>query len=130
MAVIDLHEAIVSGTAAGVTATASATTAPTSSTDGFGTGPYPRVRTLILYAGTVSSINVRIWFRDRATGVWYRGADTDAFDALAPGGASAVAESRDWETGRNQEIFFQIVAIAGGGTAAIRLQPIDTGARW
>ncbi len=118
------------GTVPAITATAAATTAPTSGTDGYWTGHYPRVRTLLAYAGTVDSCNLRIWFRDKSTNVWYRGADSDTFDALSPGGASSVNESRDWETGRSQEIYYQIVAVAGGGTVAVRLQPLDVGLRW
>lgn len=128
MAVTSLSDT-VKGTIAAIAATASATSAPTGSTDGFNTERFQRVRTLLAYSGTVSAINLRIWFRDRNTGVWYRGADTDTFDTLAPGGASPINESRDWETGTKQEIFFQIVAISGGGTAAVTLQPVDTGQR-
>lgn len=129
MPVIDLGQDTVSGVVTAIAATGSATSAPTGSTDGFQTGRFPRVRTLLLYSGQVDACNVRVWFRNRASGAWFRGADTASFDALAPGGASAVNESRDWETGAKQEIFFQIVSISGGGTAAVLLQPIDTASR-
>jgi hypothetical protein len=123
-------EKTISGSVAAVAATASATAAPSSTTDGFDTARFPRVRTLMAYVGTVSACNIQAWFRDRATGVWYRGAATDDFDALDPGGATPVNESRDWEVGRKQEVLFQVGSVSGGGTVAVKLQPIDTGARW
>lgn len=131
MAATELERTIVNGTLEAIAARGTTSTAPSSSTDGFDTGRFARVRTLLKYTATVDALNVQIWFRDRQTGIWYRGADTDSFDELAPGGASVINESRDWEVGRKQEIYFTFQAITvTGGTAALILQPIDTGARW
>jgi hypothetical protein len=121
MAVTSLGRAL---TTTAVAATASATSAPSSSTDGFLVQSSGRVRTLLTYAGTVSSCNLKIWFRDRLTGVWYEGAATDDLDALTPGGATPVNEARDWDAGAGSEVFFQIAAIAGGGTASVKLQAV------
>lgn len=127
MAVTSL-DTTISGTLPAITATASATAAPGSTTDGFGTVRYPRVRALLAYVGTVSTCVLTAWVRDRQTGVWYRLRDTGIGDtpALAPG-AGPTNEARDFEVGRQQEVFFQVSAITGGGTAAVRIQPVEPG---
>lgn len=94
-----------------IAATFAATAAPTGSDDGYKTGPTGRVRTFHRYAGAVTAANVRVWFKQG--GVWYRGATTDDLDPLDPAGAT-VAEARDWSTGRNAEIRFQVVSITPG----------------
>lgn len=75
------------------------------------------VRAFITYSGTVNACAVRLWLYD-GTG-WYEGPSTDDLDALTPGGASPVNESRDWEIGDGQTFTFQLVSISGGGTAAV-----------
>lgn len=107
-----------------IPATASASAAPSGSTDPIKSGKYRRLRTFLAYAGTVNSATVRIWFKDPGTTTWYAGADTDDLDALAPGGAAPVNEVRDWEVGQGAEVWFQLSAIAGGGTAAVRVQGV------
>jgi hypothetical protein len=109
-----------------VAATSAATAAPTSGTAGFVPGRSWLVRVLVAYSGTVSSCNLRFWFRDRASGTWYAGPTTDQLEPLAPGGASPVNESRDIEVGLGQEVYVQVAAIAGGGTVAVRLVPVAT----
>lgn len=121
MAVLDLGQDV---TAVAIAATASTTTAPTGGTDGFLVSTSGGVRTLIAYTATVSSANLRLWIRDRETGVWYGGATTDSLSALAPGGASVVNEARDWYVGAGSEVFFQLAAVAGGGTVAVRVQGV------
>lgn len=130
MAVTDLNESLVSGSLEGVAATNAATSAPSSSTDGFNTGRFPTVRTLLAYTAQVSACVVQLWVRDRNDGVWYKGLKTGDTGqlALAPGGASVVNEARDWTVGRNQEIFFQLSTVTvTGGTVALRIQGVDPG---
>lgn len=103
--------------------TSSSTSAPTAGTTGIYV-PMSRVRTLVDYSGTVTSCALTIWFRDQGTGIWYEGAATDDLDPLTPGGATPVNEAREWDVGLQQEVFFQVTAIAGGGTVAVRLQGI------
>ncbi len=99
-----------------IAATSAATAAPTGGTDGFTTGPFGTIRTLIDYAGAVTAANVRLW--TKSDGVWYRGASTADGDALAP----ATDESREWAPGRHQEVFFQLESLTqtGGGTVTVR----------
>jgi hypothetical protein len=123
-------ESVVAGTMAAIAATAAPTTAPTPATDGYNTEHYVRVRTLMLYTGQVDTCAVQLWVRDRNTGIWYRGANTADVDPLVPGGASPVNEARAWDVGRQQEAYWTISAITGGGTVAVRLQPVDTGLRF
>lgn len=99
-----------------IVATSVTTAAPVGGTDGFTTGPFSRIRTLIDYGGTVSAANVRLW--TKVGGVWYRGASTADGDPLAP----ATDESRDWDVGRWTEVTFQLEGITqtGGGTVTVR----------
>ena len=119
MPVIDVHTSQVA-----VATTAVPTAAPGGGTAGIQVGEGVLVRTFLDYAGTVNSCALTIWFRDRETGVWYEGATTDDLDPLTPGGAAPVDEVRDWEPGGGQEIFFQVAAISGGGTVAVRVQGV------
>ena len=102
----------------------SASTVPDSTTDGIFTGKFTRIAMYLDYTGTVNSANVLLWVQDSETGTWFEGAATDSLDALTPGGASAVDEMRVWEVGQNQTVWFQLAAIAGGGSAAIRVSGI------
>jgi hypothetical protein len=88
------------------------------------TGAFGRIQTLIDYTGTVTSCTLKLWIRDIVTGNWYEGATTDDLDPLTPGGASPVDEARDWDVGQQNEIFFQVTAIAGGGSVAVRVQGV------
>lgn len=125
MAITDLSKQV---TTVVVPATSVATAAPTGGTDGIVTGTgrqgFHTVRTLIAYQGTVESAVIRIWFRDPVTNVWYEGATTDDLDALTPGGASPVNESRDWVVGYGSQVFFQVTSVQGGGTVAVRVQGV------
>src|SRR4051794_34599338 len=103
-----------------VAATAVATAAPSGATDGIQVGDPLTVRTLMLYAGTVNSCTVKMWLRNRETGIWYEGPTTDDLDPLTPGGVAVVNEVRDWRPGGGAEVFFQVTAISGGGTVTIR----------
>jgi hypothetical protein len=116
MAVYDLYRF---QTVEVIEATDAATAAPSSSTDGFITPQYNRVRLLFDYVGTVTACNVQIWFRDRVLGDWYLGIATDDGDALV---GSPTSEARDFECGYNAELYFQVESIAGGGTVAVRAQ--------
>lgn len=102
-------------------ATSVATAAPSALSDAYFSRTFARVRTLLAYSGTVTSCVVVIWFRDPVLPVWYEGASTTDLDPLTPGGASPVNEARDWDVGRGQYVTFQVAAIAGGGTVAVRL---------
>ena len=109
------------GTAAVAVAAAGfvAGTAPTSGTDGFLAGPYTTVRTYLTYAGAVTSARLRLYTRNQATGVWYRGASTDDTVPLAPASGN---ESRDWQIGAGVEFIFVLEAIlpgTAGNTVAV-----------
>lgn len=112
------------GTTVAVAASAAPTAAPSGDV-GIDTDRFDRVRTLFRYAGAVDSCSVRIWLRDRSSGDWYEGPTTDDLDPLTPGGASPVNEAREWEPGVHQEVYFQVVAIAGGGTVEVRAQGVQ-----
>jgi hypothetical protein len=90
-------------------------------TEGILIGEPAIVRTLLLYTGTVNSCTVKLWLRNRETGVWYEGPTTDELDPLTPGGAAPVNEVRDWSPGGGSEVFFQVTAISGGGTVTVRV---------
>jgi len=120
MTVINRHVPTVA-----VAATAAPTAAPGGGTDGIQIGESVLVRTFLTYAGTVNSCTLKLWVRDRDTGVWYEGATTDDLDPLTPGGAAPVNEVRDWDVGGGQEIAFQVAAIAGGGTAEVRVLGVE-----
>lgn len=100
-------------------ATAATTAAPDANTVALDTGQFDRIRTFITYSGTVNSAALRLWIYNRINATWHRGASTADVNPLAPGGASAVNESRDWFIGRHQTIYFQLEAVAGGGTVAV-----------
>jgi hypothetical protein len=81
---------------------------PVPTGDGYNTGRFRRIRTLISYGGTVTSAEIRLWLRNRVSGVWYRGAST-ADDAPLTG----INEARDWDVGQTVEFDFQVVALTG-----------------
>jgi hypothetical protein len=103
-----------------IAATAAPTPAPGGGTQGIQIGESVVVRTFLTYTGTVTGATLKIWFRDRATGVWYEGASTDDLDPLTPGGAAPINEVRDWQVGGAQEVYFQLTAVTGGGTVEVR----------
>jgi hypothetical protein len=105
-----------------ITATSSVTAVPDAATVPFLSRGFGRVRTLIAYSGTVNSCTIKIWFSDPEEVVWYAGATTDELDALSPGGASPVNEARDWDVGLGGFMWWQVSAVAGGGTVSVRVQ--------
>lgn len=116
-----------SRTAVNVIATGFATTAaPTLSTDGFLCGSDGGiVRTLVTYAGSVTAVVLRLWVRNRATGVWYRGASSTDTGAMTPASGN---DARDWMIGEGAEFTFQIESIApgtSGNTVAVDVIGVD-----
>jgi hypothetical protein len=94
------HERIINGATG-------PTPAPTGA--GFNSGRFPRVRSHIAYGGAIiGAPELRLWLRNPRTGGWSRGASTNDASPL-----TGTNEVRDWDIGPNQEIAFQVVALAG-----------------
>ena len=74
-----------------IAATAAPPAAPGGGSQGIQIGESILVRTFLTYAGTVNAATLKIWFRDRATGVWYEGASTD--EPKGEGAADAAADT-------------------------------------
>lgn len=111
---------------AAIAATAVATAAPSGGTEGIYVAQLGRVRTFLDYTGTVTSCTLKLWIRDIGTSGWFEGPTTDDLDPLTPGDASPVDEARDWDVGNENEVWFQVSAIAGGGTVAVRVQGVKS----
>lgn len=122
MAVTQLHSNVVSPV---IAARSTASTAPTGATDGYLCGSDGgQIRSLVTYAGAVTAAVIRLWVRNRTSGVWYRGASSTDIGALTPASGN---DSRDWIIGEGAEFTFQLESISqtGGGTVAVDVVGVE-----
>jgi len=95
-----------------IAARTTTSTAPTSGTDGFLCGSDGGVvRTMVTYAGSVTAVTLRLYVRNRVSGVWYRGASSADAGALTPASGN---DARDWVVGEDAEFTFAVEAISPG----------------
>lgn len=110
-----------------IAASATAGSAPTGATDGYLTKANGgRVRTLIVYTGSVTACNVRLYTREPGGTAWFRGVSTNESGyPLAPASGD---ESRDWDVGENVEFTFVVESISpgtSGNTVAIKAAGVE-----